>query len=167
MVRASVEASREMGGPELLVVSALTSFDDASLSEVGVHGGVREHAMRIALIAAEEGAGGIVISPHELDVVRTATPHLLLCTPGVRPAGSSMDDHRRALTPAEAAVAGADLIVVGRPVLNAADRVEAARRLIEEVSEGQASREGRRPHEAMSTSIADSEEVDLVEDIDR
>ncbi|HVL81853.1 MAG TPA: orotidine-5'-phosphate decarboxylase [Actinomycetota bacterium] len=164
MVRAAVEASREQGGPQLLVVSALTSFDDAFLAEVGVVGGVRQHAMRIGRMAAEEGAGGLVLSPRELDVVRSALPHLLLCTPGVRPAGTGMDDHRRALTPAEAVIGGADLIVVGRPILKAADRVAAARALIEEVREAEASREGRRAHEVVSVPIAEAEEADLMED---
>jgi orotidine-5'-phosphate decarboxylase len=159
MIRASVEAARAQGGPGILVVSALTSFDDATLREVGVARTVREQALAIGEIAAEEGADGLVLSPRELDVVRTALPHLILATPGVRPAGTATDDHRRTLTPAEAVLAGADLVIVGRPILLAADRPAAARALIEEVETAEAQRE-RRTADA-TASVQEAEDAEL------
>lgn len=164
MIRASVEASQETGGPELLVVTALTSLDDERLREVGVLRGVREQAMAIGRLAAEEGAGGIILSPRELDVVRTALPHLLLATPGVRPRGTSEDDHRRALTPADAVLAGADLIVIGRPILEAADRREAAEALVEEVRQAEAQREHREMHDVGEASVEEAEDAVLEEE---
>jgi orotidine-5'-phosphate decarboxylase len=158
MIRASVEEAAEHGNPEVLVVSALTSLDDERLREVGVARGVREHALGIGRLAAEEGAHGLVLSPRELEVVRTALPHLFLATPGVRPAGSSEDDHRSVLTPAGAVLAGADLLVVGRPVIGAKDRRKAVGAILEEVRTAEAQREGRHARDG-DASVAEAEDV--------
>lgn len=166
MIRAATEMAAEHGGPELLVVSALTSFDDATLREVGVVRGVREQALALGRLAAEEGAGGLILSPRELDVVRSALPHLFLATPGVRPAGTSDDDHRRVLTPAEAILDGADLVVVGRPILQATDRRRAAEALIEELAEAEAQRESRSPQEESEAPFAQTEDADLEEGLE-
>jgi len=163
MIRAAAETSQEHGGPQLLVVTVLTSLDDTRLAEVGVNSTVREHALRIGRLAAEEGAGGLVLSPRELDVVRPALPHLQLCTPGVRPAGHSVHDHQRSLTPAEAVLAGADLLVVGRPVLQAPDRRAAAAAIVEQVREAEGQREGLRPHDS-AASVQEAEDAEFVQD---
>lgn len=163
MVRASAEAAAE-GSVQLLVVSVLTSLDDDSLHDIGVKATTREQALRIARISAEENAGGLVLSPRELEVIRSALPHLVLCTPGVRPAGSSVDDHRRAMTPAEAIDAGADFVVVGRPILQAADRARAASEIVEQIREAEARREGRRSHEAATASAVEAEDAEYMED---
>lgn len=163
MIRAAVEAAEESGGLQLLVVSALTSLDDERLREVGVARNVREHALGIGRLAAEEGAHGLILSPRELEVVRTALPHLLLATPGVRPLGTAADDHRRILGPAEAILAGADLLVVGRPILAAEDRAAAAEAVITEVRNAEAQREARPSHE-VGTSLKEAEDADLEDD---
>jgi orotidine-5'-phosphate decarboxylase len=80
---------------------------------------------------------GVVASPQEIGLVRAATrPGFVIVTPGVRPAGAAQDDQKRVLTPAEAVRAGADYIVVGRPVIKAADPAAAARVIAEEISNG-------------------------------
>lgn len=158
MIRASVEEAAEHGRPEVLVVSALTSLDDERLREIGVARGVREHALGIGRLAAEEGAHGLVLSPRELEVVRTALPHLFLATPGVRPAGTSDHDHRRVLTPAGAVLAGADLLVVGRPILGARDRRKAATAILDEVRTAEAQREGRHARDGDAT-LAEAEDA--------
>ncbi|HVE92133.1 MAG TPA: orotidine-5'-phosphate decarboxylase [Actinomycetota bacterium] len=163
MIRAASETAKENGGPQLLVVTALTSLDDARLAEIGVRGTVREHALRIGTLAAEEGADGLVLSPRELDVVRTTLPHLQLCTPGVRPQGSSVDDHQRSLTPAEAILAGADLLVIGRPVLQASDRRAAASEIVRQVQEAEGQREARRRHDS-AASVQEAEDAEFVEE---
>lgn len=162
MIRAAVEAAGGHEDLEVLVVSALTSLDDDRLREVGVVRGVREQALAIGELAAEEGARGLVLSPRELAVVRSSLPHLLLATPGVRPEGSPPDDHLRVLSPAEAVMAGADLVVIGRPILGAADRVAAAKALVEEVSRAEAQREAKRADDV--DSLRDAEDADLEEE---
>ncbi len=164
MIRAAVESAEDYEDLEVLVVSALTSLDDDRLREVGVVRGVREQALAVGELAAEQGARGLVLSPRELGVVRSALPHLLLATPGVRPAGSTADDHLRVLSPADAIIAGADLVVIGRPILGAADRVGAARALIDEVSQAEAQREAKRADDV--DSLRDAEDADLEEEVD-
>jgi len=164
MIAASVASAQEHGGPHLLVVTSLTSLDDEHLREIGVTRNVRQQALAIGRIAAEEGAEGLILSPREIDPVRNALPHLFLATPGVRPAGTSADDHRRVLTPADAILAGADLVVVGRPILDAPDRVAAVKALVDEVLDAEAQRESGR-HE-VSRTVRDAEDADLEEDMD-
>ncbi|HJR45094.1 MAG TPA: orotidine-5'-phosphate decarboxylase [Actinomycetota bacterium] len=132
--RRMLAAAAEAAGPDLKViaVTVLTSLDDADLSELGVRGGTGEAVLRLADIALEAGVGGLVCSPLEIAAVRErfgsyddGGPYLVV--PGIRPAGSQTHDQRRTLTPAEALDAGADLLVVGRPITGADDPVAAAR----------------------------------------
>lgn len=163
MIRAAVEASAEQGGPRLLTVTVLTSLGDDDLPIVGVAGTARAQALRIGELAAEEGTYGLVLSPRELEVMRVAFPDVLLVTPGVRPEGTAVDDHRRAMTPTQAIVAGADLVVVGRPILQASDRAAAAAALIEEVLQAEAQRETRRKRD-VDGSIEDAEQAEYVQE---
>lgn len=118
MIEAAVRATP---GVSVLAVTVLTSLDGDQLTAVG-QPGASEQVPRLAALAVEAGAGGVVCAPTEVAVVREAVgQRALLVTPGVRPAGSDRDDQARVATPAQARAAGADLIVVGRPVTQAED----------------------------------------------
>ena len=133
MVRAAVEAASD-AGPKLLVVTALTSLDDAALHELGVTRGTSEQVDAMARLAADEGAPGLVLSAAEVGRVRAAHPDLFLLTPGIRPADTALGDQKRVGTPAQAVAAGADLIVLGRAVSQAPDPVAATRRILDEIA---------------------------------
>jgi orotidine-5'-phosphate decarboxylase len=130
MLRAAVEAA-EAVGPRLLAVTVLTSLDESALAEVGVAGRLVDQVLRLAALAAAAGLEGVVASAGEAARLRAAhAPPFLLVTPGVRPpwdAGSQ--DQARVRTPRQAILAGADLVVVGRPITAAKDPVEAAERI--------------------------------------
>ena len=129
MVVAAREAA-EAGGrerPILLAVTVLTSLDAAALAETGVAGGPVQQVLRLARLAMAAGADGLVCSPQEVAKIRDALGEApLLVVPGVRPAGSAAGDQARTATPAEAVAAGADWIVVGRPITGAGDPAAAA-----------------------------------------
>jgi orotidine-5'-phosphate decarboxylase len=121
--------------PALIAVTVLTSLDAAALSRIGLSGTPRDAALRLALLAKEAGLDGVVCSPEETAAIRSACgPDFLLVVPGVRPAGAASGDQKRVATPAEAIRAGADLLVVGRPILGAPDRVAAARAIVAEIA---------------------------------
>jgi orotidine-5'-phosphate decarboxylase len=126
MVRAAVRGAG--GRVRILAVTVLTSLDGAALDAIGLAGPAEAAVIRLARLAVEAGAGGLVCSPHEVAAVRAAVgPGPLLVVPGIRPAGSARDDQARVATPADAVRAGADVIVVGRPLRDAPDPVAAAR----------------------------------------
>jgi orotidine-5'-phosphate decarboxylase len=125
-MRAAVKARGE-DGPGLLGVTVLTSLDDADLRAAGYADGAASLVARRAADAREAGMDGLVCSPLEAASIRAAAgPDLLIVTPGVRPAGTAAGDQKRAATPASAIAAGADYLVVGRPVTEAADPRAAA-----------------------------------------
>jgi orotidine-5'-phosphate decarboxylase len=134
MLRACADAPRETS---LLVlgVTILTSLDDAELARIGFSGSAVDNAVRLALLARESGLRGVVASPHEIARIREACgSDFVILTPGIRPAGSDAGDQRRTMTPREAIAAGADYLVVGRPITGAADARSAALRILEEMS---------------------------------
>jgi orotidine-5'-phosphate decarboxylase len=136
MVAAAREAAEASAGggvrPALLAVTVLTSLDAASLAATGVAGGTVQQVLRLARLALEAGADGLVCSPQEVARIRDAFGAApLLVVPGVRPAGHATGDQARTATPAEAVAAGADWIVVGRPITGAADPIAAARAIAE------------------------------------
>jgi len=136
MMRAAQQA-RDTHRPSLtlLGVTVLTSMDTAGLNEVGVPGEAADQVLRLGHLARISGLGGLVCSPLELPVLRRELgSSVTLVTPGVRPSGAAADDQKRALTPAEAARSGANFIVVGRPILKAADPAAAARAVIAELA---------------------------------
>jgi orotidine-5'-phosphate decarboxylase len=123
-VRAAVEAAPDT---KIVAVTVLTSLCDTDLERLGVAGPVGDAVRRLAALAVEAGARGLVCSPREVAAVRAEVgPDITLITPGVRPAGSEANDQARIATPEEALQAGADLLVIGRPITGAADPGAAA-----------------------------------------
>lgn len=131
MIRAAVEVLPET---RIAAVTVLTSLDDDNVSAVGFAGSPRDVVRRLARLAVEAGARAIVCSPAEVaDVRREVGPDVVLVTPGVRFADAAPSDQARVATASEALSAGADLLVVGRPITAAADIATAARRVAEEL----------------------------------
>lgn len=130
MIRAARQAAERDGScrPIVLAVTVLTSLGEAELAELGVDGGVEPHVLRLARLAMQAGADGVVCSPLEVARLRAELgPDAILVVPGIRPFGAATDDQARAMTPENAAVAGADWIVVGRPITGAPDPGAAAK----------------------------------------
>ncbi|MQA96825.1 MAG: orotidine-5'-phosphate decarboxylase [Streptosporangiales bacterium] len=128
MVEAAVEAADETG-PEtkITAVTVLTSLSEPDLAAIGLAGPASEAARRLAGLSVEAGARAIVCSAHEVAAIRSEVgPEITLITPGVRPSGSDSQDQARVATPEEALKAGADLLVIGRPITRAADPGAAA-----------------------------------------
>ncbi|HEV7488511.1 MAG TPA: orotidine-5'-phosphate decarboxylase [Thermoanaerobaculia bacterium] len=126
MLRACVNDSTLVLG-----VTILTSLDDAELQRIGFRGTPLDNAVRLARLAQESGLRVVVASPHEVAAIRDACGDLQLVVPGIRPEGSEAGDQRRTMTPAAAIAAGADYIVVGRPITDASDPRAAALAIIE------------------------------------
>ena len=132
MVRAAVEAAPDT---KIAGVTVLTSLGDDALKEIGLDGPAADAVRRLAVLAVDAGARALVCSPQEVAAVRAEVgPDLTLITPGVRPAGASLDDQARVATPREAIAAGADLVVIGRPITGAADPGAAAAAIAAELA---------------------------------
>ena len=137
MIKAARAAAEAAGTarPKLLAVTVLTSLDAEALHAVGVAGGPRQQVLRLGRLALESGADGLVCSAHEIASLRAALgPDALLVVPGIRPAGSAAGDQARTMTPGEAAAAGADWLVVGRPITAVADPGAAAAAIAAEIA---------------------------------
>lgn len=123
-IRAAVQAVPDT---KIVAVTVLTSLCDADLDRIGIVGPTGDAVRRLAVLAVEAGAGGLVCSPREVAAVRSEVGEdITLITPGVRPAGADANDQARVATPVEALRAGADLLVIGRPITGAADPGAAA-----------------------------------------
>jgi orotidine-5'-phosphate decarboxylase len=123
-IRAAADAVPDA---RIVAVTVLTSLQEADLGRIGVAGPVSEAVRRLAVLAVEAGARGLVCSPQEVAAVRAEVgDDTLLITPGVRPAGAAVNDQARVATPEEALRSGADLLVIGRPITGAADPGAAA-----------------------------------------
>ncbi len=123
-IRAAVQAAPDT---KIVAVTVLTSLCDADLDEIGLAGPVSDAVRRLAVLAVQAGARGLVCSPQEVAAVRAEVgPQITLITPGVRPTGSEAHDQARIATPEQALRAGADLLVIGRPITGAADPGAAA-----------------------------------------
>jgi len=122
--RAMIDAATRAATPAMLLlgVTVLTSADDATLREVGVVSAMEEQVLRLARLGVECGVQGFVASPHEVVPLRAAHGEKIkIVTPGIRPTGFPAGDQKRAMTPAETLKAGADFLVIGRPITAAAD----------------------------------------------
>ena len=141
MLRRAVERAHKEGrGLEIAAVTVLTSLDAGDLATLGTADDVATHVERLARMAWQEGVRAFVCSPHEAAVLRAALgPDAVLVTPGVR-ASSGGDDQKRTMTAAGAIASGADWVVVGRPIRDAADPAATARALAREVNEARAAR---------------------------
>jgi len=135
-VKAVHEKAEELGieAPKLLAVTILTSMDDAQFEDLNYKNTIPEQVLALAKLAKEAGLDGVVASPQEAAEIRKACgPGFLIVTPGVRPAGSALDDQSRVTTPAQAFANGSSHIVVGRPIMKAVDRQMAATAIVEEI----------------------------------
>jgi len=121
-------------GMQLLGVTVLTSLDELALAEIGLRGPAPDAVVRLARVAVDAGLSGLVCSPIECELIRAELgDDLLLVTPGIRPSGSSEGDQKRLATPTRAIAAGADLLVVGRPIRDAKDPKAAALGVLREI----------------------------------
>ncbi|NVJ98844.1 MAG: orotidine-5'-phosphate decarboxylase [Alphaproteobacteria bacterium] len=121
--------------PWVTGVTILTSMDDADLHAIGVQDTVADQVARLATLAHQSGLDGMVCSPKEISLARGATsPDFKLVVPGIRPAGSAKGDQKRVMTPSDAVTAGADVLVIGRPITQADDPAAAARAIAESIN---------------------------------
>jgi orotidine-5'-phosphate decarboxylase len=129
--RAATEtaAAQKTTPPLIVAVTVLTSLSDASLLELGVNRSMERQVEEMAALAAKAGLDGVVASPHELKILRQRFPALIIVTPGIRSSSAKADDQSRTLSAREALAAGASYIVVGRPIIAAADPAKAAEEL--------------------------------------
>ena len=135
MLEAAVGARPSLGA-RLLAITILTSHDEASLADLGLSD-VTACVRRLAVLARDAGVDGVVCSPQEIALIREACgPDFLIVTPGIRPAGAAAGDQARMATPGAAVAAGADYLVIGRPLLSASDPGAAAERIAAEIASG-------------------------------
>lgn len=141
MMEAALEGARSAGigtgseaCPKVLAVTVLTSLESRDLEELGISGTPVEAVIRLARLAQDAGLDGVVASAREISALRQACgPDFLIVTPGIRPATAATHDQARIATPASAIAAGADYLVVGRPIIGAADVAAAADALVAEM----------------------------------
>jgi orotidine-5'-phosphate decarboxylase len=122
--------------PRVIAVTVLTSADQQTLRQIGIVEGTESVVSRLASLANESGLDGVVASAQEIKSIRDTVlkPEFLIVTPGIRKAGSASDDQRRTMSAGDAISAGADYVVVGRPILTAPDPAVAAREIAEEIA---------------------------------
>lgn len=136
MLSAAAKAARELGSraPRLLAVTTLTSLGENDIKEIGISRPLIQHTLALGELAIACGIDGIVCSPLEAaDFRRKLGPNPILVTPGIRMPGADAGDQKRIATPRLAVEAGANYLVVGRPILDAPDRAQAARRILEDM----------------------------------
>ncbi len=134
MLRAAVEAAGDR--VHIIAVTVLTSLDGDDLDALGVAASPAEQVRRLGALAFGAGVRHFVCSPAEAPILREALGReAVIITPGVRPAGTDHQDQKRVTTPADAIRGGADMLVVGRPIRQADDRVKAARAIVAEIDE--------------------------------
>lgn len=140
MLRTSLEvaevcAREGLTRPLVIAVTVLTSSNSDTLKEVGISGETEPQVLRLAELTAKCGLDGVVASPLEVEPIRSrsASKHLVIVTPGIRPASATNDDQKRVMTPAEAVSKGADHLVIGRPITGASDKLKAVEAIVREI----------------------------------
>jgi orotidine-5'-phosphate decarboxylase len=138
---ATVAASEGLTPPKIIAVTLLTSMDAEVLKQISVANTPERQVVALAQLAAASGLDGVVASPLEVPAIRSAVSmsKFLIVTPGVRPTGVTAGDQKRLMTPAGSISAGSDYLVVGRPIIEAADPVVAARKVLDEMAEAERS----------------------------
>ena len=132
MIRAATAAK---GKTAILGVTVLTSSNEQTLRESGISEGIDEHVLRLARLGVENGIDGVVASPHEIKALRTEFGNRIkIVVPGIRPSWASAGDQKRLMTPREAIEAGADYLVIGRPITEHKNPREALERILSEIS---------------------------------
>ncbi|MCL2469870.1 MAG: orotidine-5'-phosphate decarboxylase [Alphaproteobacteria bacterium] len=137
MIRAAMDAAHEATKhrPKILAVTVLTSLDGKDLTQVGQGSDLQEQVQRLALLAKECGADGIVCAPSEVEKLRALLgPDMTLMVPGIRPSWAEAGDQKRIMTPQMAMKAGATYLVIGRPITESGNPAQAAQRINEELS---------------------------------
>jgi orotidine-5'-phosphate decarboxylase len=129
-------AAEGLSRPFVIAVTVLTSIDEMALHATGINHSPEDQVIKLGKLAAQSGMDGLVASPLEVRVLREAItkPDFLIVTPGVRPSAASANDQKRAMTPGEAIRAGADYLVVGRPILSATDPLAATQMISAEIA---------------------------------
>ena len=134
---AEVATRENLAKPKVLAVTLLTSIDQETLNQIGIDDVPKIAVGRLAKLARESGLDGVVASAQEISIIRgsVAQPDFLIVTPGIRSATNAAHDQRRTMTAGEAIRAGADYLVIGRPILEAADPVRATQDFVNEIDE--------------------------------
>jgi len=134
MLKQAANAGREAGIPLTIAVTILTALDQDDLSAIGVHDSIEDQVVRLAKLTQDNGLDGVVCSAQEIAPIRAACgPDFKLIVPGIRPAWAAKGDQKRVMTPRDAVLAGADILVIGRPITQADDPVEAAQKIAHEL----------------------------------
>jgi orotidine-5'-phosphate decarboxylase len=139
MMQRTVEEVREvcdkknLSQPKIIGVTVLTSANDETLREVGIINETSAQVLNLAKLVAKYGLDGVVASPHEVRLIREIIENFLIVTPGVRPNFATSGDQKRVMTPDEAVAAGSDYLVIGRPILQAANRIEAVEKILADI----------------------------------
>lgn len=135
MIAAAVQAAQEREQPlDILAVTVLTSLSADNFSEIGWQGSSTEQVLKLARTAVNAGAPGLVCSGQELATLRKELPSdVKLIVPGIRPAGSSLDEQKRVFTPADAISQGASYLVVGRPILKSANPLQTVEQILADI----------------------------------
>ena len=137
MLRAAADAAAKAGSarPKLLAVTVLTSLDSADLRAVGQDQDTGQQVLRLAKLAKDNGIDGAICSPEEIPALRAALgKNFILMVPGIRPDWAGANDQKRVMTPRQACAAGASYLVIGRPITQAENPAEAARRIAAELA---------------------------------
>ena len=138
MMRRTAEAVNEvcerekLSRPKIIAVTVLTSSNAETLTETGIETPIENEVSRLAKLTADSGLDGVVASPHEIGLIRTtvSVKDFMIVTPGIRPFNATNDDQKRVMTPAEAIAAGSNYLVIGRPIVQAKDRVGAVNEIL-------------------------------------
>ena len=141
MIRRTVDSVREvcesegLNKPKIIGVTVLTSSDQDSMKELGIERNVEDHVLNLAEMSSTNGLDGVVASPNETGLIRENVDKesFLIVTPGVRLDQVKNDDQKRVMTPADAIANGSDYLVIGRPILQAKDKLEAIHRIISDI----------------------------------